>query len=85
MNEMEKSRSRGFSALFFLTGAAVGSGIALLMARNTGHDTRENLKACLSDVGNKAQGYLEKGKHYVEDLQNKMKTGMRSEETHLHS
>ena len=83
--DVEKGHSASYSLLYFLTGAALGTGIALLTARRTGHDTRENLRGGVRKAGDKAKCFYEKGKHYIDDLQRKIRPVMEHEETHVHT
>lgn len=70
----------GASSLFlsFLLGGLVGAGIALLMAPNSGRETRQRIRDLADDVRDKADRYVdstkgkvtsvvEKGKSFVQD------------------
>ena len=85
MNELEKSPRTGFPIATFLTGAVIGSGIALLTTRKTGHEARECMKGAFTDAGKMAKDYFEKGKSYVDDLQRKLKSSMTHQETESHA
>lgn len=57
------SDDRGFSAgtvfMAFLLGGAVGAGLALFLAPQSGKETRENLRGLAEDVKEKTSQYAE--------------------------
>ena len=70
----------GASSIFlsFLLGGLVGAGVALLMAPNSGRETRQRIRDLTDDVKEKAEDYVEqtrskvsraveKGKGFVQD------------------
>ncbi|HWI41593.1 MAG TPA: YtxH domain-containing protein [Verrucomicrobiae bacterium] len=65
MVDTVKARRAGVPAVFFVTGALLGSGIALLTARKTGRESRDYLKGLYGDAGVMAKDYYVKGKDRV--------------------
>jgi gas vesicle protein len=62
-------RDEGYSAgsvfLGFLLGGIVGAGVALLLAPQSGRETRAKIKDLAEDVKEKAAGYVEDTKEKV--------------------
>ncbi len=78
MRHEEGGFSAGSVLLSFLLGGMVGAGLALLMAPQSGAETRKRIKEFTDDVREKATEYVgqtkekvistvEKGKHLVEE------------------
>jgi gas vesicle protein len=82
---------RGFSAgsviLAFVLGGIVGAGAALLMAPQSGRETREKIKEFADETRKKATEYagqvkekvssvVEDGKHFVEDKKSLISTAI---------
>jgi len=65
-------RDEGFSSgsvfLSFLLGGVVGAGLALLLAPQSGEDTRQKLREMADDVKDKTTGYVDKAKGRVSSL-----------------
>lgn len=55
------------SMMAFVWGAAIGAGIALLVAPRTGHDTRESLANAARRLGDTAKSKLDHAKSTVQD------------------
>ncbi|HCC69051.1 MAG TPA: hypothetical protein DEP99_04100 [Nitrospiraceae bacterium] len=85
------SEERGFSAgsifLAFLIGGAVGAGLALLMAPQSGREIRQKIRELTEDVREKATDYaqqvkgkvestVEKGKDYVDEKKSLISTAI---------
>lgn len=78
MGREEGGFSVGSVLLSFLLGGVVGAGLALLLAPQSGAETRKKLRELTEDVREKASEYvgqarekvvssLEKGKHVIEE------------------
>jgi len=78
MRHEEGGFSAGSILLSFLLGGMVGAGLALLLAPQSGVETRKRIREFTDDVREKATEYVgqtkeqvistvEKGKHFVED------------------
>jgi gas vesicle protein len=67
MSEEEKGISAGTVILSFLAGAAVGAGVALLVAPKTG----EELRATIKDLADDA---VDKIKEYASEAQDKIRS-----------
>lgn len=78
MGREEGGFSVGSVLLSFLLGGVVGAGLALLLAPQSGAETRKKLRELTEDVKEKASEYvgqarekvvssLEKGKHVIEE------------------
>ena len=63
MSEDSRGSGAGTVALAFLVGAAVGAGVALLLAPRSGRETREKLLSLLDD----AKGQAGRGADRVRD------------------
>ncbi len=85
------SEERGFGSgsvlMAFLLGGVVGAGLALLMAPQSGRETREKIKEMAEDAKEKAARYtgqakekfsstVEKGKDFVEEKKNLISTAI---------
>lgn len=55
----------------FATGAAVGAGVALLFAPQSGKKTREMVASTTHDLKDAAGDVIERGKHLVSDVKHK--------------
>ncbi|MGH9555463.1 MAG: YtxH domain-containing protein [Terriglobales bacterium] len=66
----------GIAVAFFLVGAAVGAGIALLVAPQSGKQTRRMLQRRYEDaadaVAEKAEAIRERGREMVDDAKEKV-------------
>jgi gas vesicle protein len=78
MREEECGYSSGSIFLSFLLGGLVGAGFALLLAPQSGRETRQKIKDLTEDVKEKAMGYvgdakekitggIDKGKEFFEE------------------
>lgn len=81
MSDQEESQSSdrnltGLALAFFLVGAAVGAGIALLVAPQSGRQTRRLLRRQYEDaadyVAGQADAVRERGREIVEDAKEKV-------------
>ena len=76
MSESEDRNLTGIAVAFFLVGAAVGAGIALLVAPQSGHQTRRMLRRQYEDaadyVAGQADAARERGREIVEDAKEKV-------------
>ncbi|MBI5025236.1 MAG: YtxH domain-containing protein [Nitrospirae bacterium] len=85
------SEERGFSTgsvfLAFLIGGAVGAGLALLMAPQSGRETRQKIRELTEDVRERAADYahqvkgkvestVEKGRGYVDEKKSLISTAV---------
>jgi len=85
------SENRNFSGgsilLSFILGGIVGAGIALLLAPQSGKETREKIKGLAEDVKDKATGYarqvkdrvastVEQGKEFFEEKKSLLTTAI---------
>jgi gas vesicle protein len=61
----DEGYSSGSMFLSFLMGGVVGAGLALLMAPQSGMETRQKIKEMADDVKDKAGGYVDQTKHKV--------------------
>jgi gas vesicle protein len=68
MNMSDNERGTGLATVVvsFLAGAAIGSGLALLLAPKTGREVREQIKDLTEDA-------VDKIKDYAKDAQDKLK------------
>ncbi len=67
MSDDERGVSAGTVFLSFLAGAAVGAGVALLLAPKTGEELREKIKDLADDA-------VDKIKEYASEAQDKIRT-----------
>lgn len=67
MSENDNGAGVGAVLLSFLAGAAVGAGVALLVAPKTGEEVRGRIKGLADDA-------IDKIKEYTSDAQEKIKT-----------
>lgn len=58
----------GSMLLSFLLGGVVGAGLALLLAPQSGRETRQKIKEFADDVKDKTTSYIEEAKHKVTDI-----------------
>lgn len=58
----EGGYSSGSMLLSFLLGGVVGAGIALLLAPQSGEETRQKIKDLADDVKDKTTGYIDEAK-----------------------
>ena len=70
----EESSSGMGSGLSFLMGAAIGAGVALLVAPKSGRETREKLKAMAGDAKEKTGKYYDDMKGGVSEAAQKAQT-----------
>ncbi|MEW5745669.1 MAG: YtxH domain-containing protein [Nitrospirota bacterium] len=74
----EEGFSAGSVLLSFLLGGMVGAGLALLLAPQSGEETRKKIKEFADDVKEKAEDYMthakegvtstvERSKHYIDE------------------
>jgi gas vesicle protein len=69
---------RGGSGLgVFLLGAAVGAGLALLFAPQSGDETRAQLRSTARKVKRRARAMVEDGREAVDDLASRGKSAAR--------
>lgn len=61
----EEGYSSGSMLLSFLLGGVVGAGLALLLAPQSGRETRQKIKELAEDVKDKATGYIDEAKNKV--------------------
>jgi gas vesicle protein len=74
MTQNESSCScSGSLILSFFLGSLVGAGVALLVAPQSGKETRQQLKGLAEDVKTKAEGYVEQMKGQVSSVVEKGK------------
>lgn len=68
---------RGFSAksvfLSFLLGGIVGAGLALLLAPQSGRETRAKIKETAEDIKEKAEAYIKEAKEKIASTLEKAK------------
>jgi gas vesicle protein len=69
MSSNDNGVSAGTVFLSFLAGAAVGAGVALLIAPKTGKEIREKIAGLTEDA-------VDKIKEYVSEAQDKIKTSL---------
>ena len=65
MSDESRGSGAGTVALAFLVGAAVGAGVALLLAPRSGRETREKLLALLDDAAGHAGRGADRGRDAV--------------------
>jgi gas vesicle protein len=61
-------RSGGEAILALLLGGAIGAGVGMLFATQSGRETRKRVKVFFDDVGEKTGEILEEGRETVEEL-----------------
>ncbi len=61
----DEGYSSGSMLLSFLLGGIVGAGLALLLAPQSGEETRKKIRELAGDVKDKATGYVDKAKGKV--------------------
>jgi len=64
----EEGFSAGSVLMSFLLGGIVGAGLALLLAPQSGEETRKKIKEFADDVKDKTTGLVDQTKHTVTDL-----------------
>jgi gas vesicle protein len=69
----EGGYSSGSMLLSFLLGGVVGAGIALLLAPQSGEETRRKIKDLAEDVKDKTTGYIDETKSTVSSYVDKGK------------
>lgn len=71
---MEERRKFGVSSMFFafLCGSIVGAGVALLLAPQSGYETRRRIKGIAEDI-------KEKATEYADEVKEKIAKGIESE------
>ncbi len=67
----------GSGVALFLLGAAVGAGLALLFAPQSGDETRADIRRQARRVKRKARDLAESGRDMVDDLQRQGKSAVR--------
>ena len=65
MRDEESGFSSGSVLLSFLLGGMVGAGLALLLAPQSGPETRKKIKEFSDDMKEKAAGYMDQAKERV--------------------
>jgi gas vesicle protein len=73
----------GSSIALFLLGAAVGAGVALLFAPQSGEDTRAQLRRSARRMKRKARDLAETGRDMVDDLQRQGRTAVKDAKSAL--
>jgi len=68
MREERDGYGSGSVLMSFLLGGIVGAGLALLMAPQSGEETRRKIKEFADDVKDKTAGMVEEAKHKVTDI-----------------
>lgn len=67
------SEDSGFKSLFaFITGVAVGTVVGILIAPESGKNTRKKIKKLAEDVGEQATDSFETLKDKVEEIKDKV-------------
>ena len=61
----DEGYSSGSMLLSFLLGGIVGAGLALLLAPQSGEETRKKIRDLAEDVKDKAAGYADKTKDKI--------------------
>lgn len=61
----DEGYSSGSMLLSFLLGGIVGAGLALLLAPQSGQETRQKIRDLAEDVKDKATGYVDQTKQMV--------------------
>ncbi len=61
----DEGYSTGSMLLSFLLGGVVGAGLALLLAPQSGEETRRKIRELADDVKDKATGYVDKTKEKI--------------------
>ena len=69
----EGGYSSGSMLLSFLLGGIVGAGLALLLAPQSGEETRQKIKGLADDVKEKTTGYINEAKGTVDSYVEKGK------------
>ena len=64
----EEGYSTGSVLMSFLLGGVVGAGLALLLAPQSGEETRRKIKELADDVKDKTTGFVDQAKHTVSDF-----------------
>jgi gas vesicle protein len=64
----EEGFSSGSVLMSFLLGGIVGAGLALLLAPQSGEETRKKIKEFADDVKEKTTGLVDEAKHKVTDI-----------------
>jgi gas vesicle protein len=87
MGNEERGRNTGSMILAFFVGGLVGAGVALLLAPQSGKETRQKIKGLADDAMEKAAKYaeemkskvtsdVEKGKELIEEKKSLIKTAV---------
>lgn len=74
---IERRGSAGSGIAMFLLGAAVGAGVALLFAPQSGDDTRAELRRGARRLKRKARDLAEQSREVVDDLQRQGRTAVK--------
>ncbi len=74
---IERRGGAGSGIALFLLGAAVGAGLALLFAPQSGEETRAQIRRGARRMKRKARDLAESGREMVEDLQRQGKSAAR--------
>lgn len=61
-------RNNGETILVFLLGGAIGAGLAMLFAPQSGKETRKKVKILFDDIGEKTGELIEVGKDKYEAI-----------------
>lgn len=64
----EEGYSAGSVLMSFLLGGIVGAGLALLLAPQSGEETRKKIREFADDVKDKTTGLVDQAKHKVTDI-----------------
>ena len=78
-----RSGGAGSGIALFLLGAAVGAGVALLFAPQSGEDTRAQLRRGARKMKRKARDLAETGRDMVDDLQRQGRTAVKDAKSAL--
>ncbi len=85
MRHDEEGFSSGSVLLSFLLGGLVGAGVALLLAPQSGPETRRRIKEFADDVSEKATGYVGQAKEKVVTTVGKAKDMYEEKKTALNA
>jgi gas vesicle protein len=80
---IERRGGAGSNIALLLLGAAIGAGVALLFAPQSGEDTRAQLRRSARRMKRKAHDLAETGRDMVDDLQRQGRTAVKDAKSAL--
>lgn len=76
MGHNEVGYGAGSVFLAFILGGVVGAGLAMLLAPQSGHETRKKIRDLADDIKDRATSTVEKGKDFLEEKKSVITTAV---------